>query len=271
MNRTVLITGCSTGIGRAAAEMFQRAGWNVAATMRQPDQGAVLSLLERTIVLALDVRDSLSIASAYKATLERFGHIDVLVNNAGFGLFGFFEEATDSALREQVDTNLLGPILTIRAILPHFRARRSGLVINVSSIAGFVGPPLNSYYAATKWGLEGLTESLAAELSIYGIKCKLVEPGLTRTAFHANYSRQEPSLIADYNGVRESLSRAILPNVGSAGASSESAAAVILEAANDVSPRMRYPAGADAQAIFAMRDKMDSEAFVASMRKRFST
>ncbi|MBV9511511.1 MAG: SDR family oxidoreductase [Caulobacteraceae bacterium] len=272
MAPTVLITGCSTGIGRAAAERFQTAGWNVAATMRDPRKAGSLAELDRVAVLPLDVLDEVSIEAAYLAATTRFGGIDVLVNNAGSGLFGPFEEANAAAVRDQIDTNLLGPIWTIRRILPHFRARRAGLVINVTSLAAFLGPPFNSYYAATKWGLEGLTEALAAELASFGIRFKLVEPGLTRSSFHIKFAAQDTSPITDYDGFRQKVTEAILPGGTTPhGAPPEGVAEVLFQAATDPSPRLRYPAGADAAAILAMRDSMSAEDFVAAMRKQFPT
>lgn len=240
------------------------------ATMRDPARGAALAALERVLVLPLDVRDGEAIKRAYADALARFGAIDVVVNNAGFDLFGPFEEATEASLRDQIETNLIGPILMIRGILPHFRARRAGMVINVTSLAAFSGPPFNSYYAATKWGIEGLTESLAAELATFGIHFKLVEPGLTATEIFSKIAQQEVERIADYDGFRERVAKALLPDGdGSRGSTPEAVAAVLLEAAGDPSQRLRYPAGAGAQAIAKMRDGMTSEQFVSAMRKFF--
>ena len=267
--QTVLITGASSGIGRAAAELFHAEGWNVVGTARDPGRHGDLAR-EGLALVPMELADRASIDAGVARAIECFGRIDVLVNNAGFGLFGFFEEATEELLREQIDTNLMGPIHAIRAILPHFRAQKNGLILNVTSLAAFVGPPLNSYYAATKWGLEGLSEALAAELRPLGIHCKIVEPGSTATNIFNKWSGHESRAIADYDAIRERIVSAIAPKPGNA-FPPEVVAKTILHAATDPSGRMRYPASPDAQAAFDLRDELGSEGFVAAMRQRFPT
>ncbi|MGE0385960.1 MAG: SDR family oxidoreductase [Gammaproteobacteria bacterium] len=265
---TVLLTGCSTGIGRAAALAFAAAGWNVAATMRVPERAAPLAGGSQLAVLPLDVTDRASIDAAVQDTIARFGAIDVVVNNAGYGLFGLFEEATERSYRDQIETNLFGVINMTRAVLPHFRARGAGRFVNVTSIAALFGPPLNAFYAASKFAIEGLTESLATELAPLGISFAIVQPGLTRTAIHARFAGQDIARIAGYDGYRERAVAAVMPDTTSpAAAEPEAVAAVILKAAQDPSPRLRYPAGADAEMIAAARDATDAEAFVARMRE----
>lgn len=267
--RTILITGVSSGIGRATAELFHAKGWKVIGTVRDPDRVDDLAR-DGLVLVPMEMTDRCSIQAGIARAIECFGGIDVLVNNAGFGLFGFFEEATEELVAEQFDTNLLGPIHAIRAILPHFRARKGGLILNVTSLAALVGPPLNSYYAASKWALEGLSESLSSELRPFGIRCKIVEPGSTATNIFSKWNKQATNPIADYDGFRERIFAAITPKPEN-GFPAEVIAHGILEAANDPSDRMRYPASPDVQGVFEMRDKLGSEGFVAAMRRRFPT
>ena len=177
--KTILITGASTGIGRAAALLFQEAGWNVAATMRDPSHESVLNTLPNVLLHALDVTDLASIQAAVAATMARFGGIDVLLNNAGYGLFGPLEAVTPDQLERQYRTNVFGPVQTMQAVLPQMRAQGSGVIINVSSIGGRVTFPFNSLYHGTKFALEGISESLAIELAPT-ITVNAVAPGFVR-------------------------------------------------------------------------------------------
>lgn len=154
-SKTVFITGCSSGIGRAAARLFQRNGWNVVATMRNPADGADLKKLDDVTVLALDVNDQASIDAALTAALEQHGHIDLLINNAGYALMGAFENATEEQIQRQFDTNVFGLMRVTRAFLPHFRQRRAGMIINVASMAGRLPIPFMSIYNGSKWAVQG--------------------------------------------------------------------------------------------------------------------
>ena len=180
---TILITGASTGIGRATARHFHEKGWNVAATMRRPEAGAELAELENCEVLRLDVTDRESIDAAVAATLEAFGGLDAVLNNAGYGLAGPLEAASAEQIERQYATNVIGPIHVMQACLPHMRAQRSGVIMNVTSIGGILTLPFNSLYHGTKFALEGISESLSLELAEFGIKVKLIEPGGVRTDF----------------------------------------------------------------------------------------
>src|SRR5262245_33535140 len=183
MPRTVLITGASAGIGRLTAERMAGSGWQVAATARDPGKLADLARAANVLALRLDVTDEASIRAAVRAALERFGGIDVLVNNAGYGLFGPLEGATAEQVELQLRTNVLGAVDLIRHVLPHMRERGSGTIVNVSSIAGRTASPFASLYHASKFALEGLSESLRYEASLHGIRVKLVEPAHFRTGF----------------------------------------------------------------------------------------
>jgi NAD(P)-dependent dehydrogenase (short-subunit alcohol dehydrogenase family) len=175
---TILITGASSGFGKEAARHFARAGWNVVATMRTPDPAALGATdAARVLVTRLDVADSASIDAAVAAGIAAFGHIDVVLNNAGYGLFGIFEATARSAIEQQFATNVFGVMDVCRAILPHFRSRKAGTIINVSSGAGVIGFPMASLYSASKFALEGFSEALSHELDGLGIRVKIIEPG----------------------------------------------------------------------------------------------
>ena len=182
MTNTILITGASSGIGRAAAKRFQSAGWNVVATMRSPEREQELNTLERVLVTRLDVLDLASIDAAVTESHARFGHIDVLLNNAGYGAYGPLEATSIDKVRRQFDVNVIGVLATTKALLPYFRKQRSGTIINISSIGGKMTFPLGSLYHGTKFAVEGLSESLHFELLPLGVRVKIVEPGMVQIA-----------------------------------------------------------------------------------------
>ena len=183
MNNTILITGASSGIGRATARHFQENGWNVIATMRRPEAETELNQLENVLVTRLDVQDVASIDAAVEEGIGRFGRIDVLLNNAGYGAYGPLEATPTEKIRRQFDVNVIGLLDTTKAVLPHFRANGSGLVINISSVGGRMTFPFGSLYHGTKWAVEGISEALRWELNEIGTQVKIVEPGFIKTDF----------------------------------------------------------------------------------------
>jgi NAD(P)-dependent dehydrogenase (short-subunit alcohol dehydrogenase family) len=236
--RTVLITGSSSGIGRAAAEYFTARGWNVAATARDPGALGRLAGAPNLAALHLDVTSETSVREAIAAARKRFGTIDVLVNNAGYGLFGPLEGAIEGELEAQFETNVFGAARVIRHLLPVMRAQRSGTVVNISSIGGLMAAPFGSAYYASKFALEGLSESLQYELSLHGIRVKLVEPAHFKTGFigrslhrtrHASYQQEFDNFMQWVNREDE---RAPGP---------QAVAKTIYRAATDESDRLRYP------------------------------
>lgn len=176
MAKTVLITGASSGIGKASAKLFSSQGFNVVATMRDISAGVEFRELSNVLVTRLDLEDQASIQAAIEEGIERFGRIDILVNNAGYGLYGVFEAIQREKLQQQFDVNVFGVMDTIRAILHHFRENRGGTIINLSSGAGHFTLPMISAYCASKFALEGFTEALSYELLALGIGVKLVIP-----------------------------------------------------------------------------------------------
>jgi NADP-dependent 3-hydroxy acid dehydrogenase YdfG len=183
MSRTVLITGASSGIGEATAKYFSQKGWNVAATMRSPLRAGSWANSENIICPRLDVTLPETIENAVRETIEYFGRIDVLVNNAGYALMGPLEGITTAQLERQFQTNIFGLVSTIQTILPVLRQQNGGTIINVASIGGRLAFPLASSYHSTKWAVEGLSESLRYELHRFNIKVKIIEPGGIKTNF----------------------------------------------------------------------------------------
>ena len=183
MSKTILITGSSTGIGRLSAIYFAEKGWNVAATMRTVEKGKDLFKYKNIKVIRLDVMDGQSINSAIGETIKTFGAIDVVFNNAGYGLVGAFEAMTNEQIKKQFDTNVFGVMNVTKAILPYFREKREGTIITTSSMGGLITFPLYSVYHATKWAIEGFFESLHYELKPFNIKIKNIEPGAIKTDF----------------------------------------------------------------------------------------
>lgn len=242
--KTVLITGCSSGYGLETARHFHAQGWNVIATMRTPQED-ILPRSERLRLLPLDVTQPGSITAAIKAA----GPIDVLVNNAGLGLFGAFEATPISTVREIFETNTFGMMAMAQAVLPQFRARKSGLVINVTSTVTLAPMPLVAAYTASKTAIEGFTESLALELAPFNVGVKLVEPGYgPNTRFTANGAERMQGLIPE---AYAPFAQAIFAGLGNLTAvtTAEDVAEAVWRAANDATGQLRYPAGADAIAL----------------------
>ena len=205
-----LITGCSTGIGREIARAALEAGHSVVVTARRTEavQDLVDEFGDRAVAVALDVTDNGQIGAAVKAADDAFGGIDVLVNNAGYGYMSAVEEGDDAEVRKLFDTNYFGVVDTIKAVLPSMRTRKSGHIVNISSMTGLVANPPNAYYSSTKFALEALTEALAQEVKPLGIKVTAIEPGAFRTDWAARSMKESSSPIGDYDdnvGARKTL------------------------------------------------------------------
>jgi NAD(P)-dependent dehydrogenase (short-subunit alcohol dehydrogenase family) len=239
--KTVLITGSSSGYGLETARYFHSQDWNVIATMRTP-RTDLLPRSERLRVLPLDVTDPQSIVS----TIEQAGPIDVLVNNAGIGLLGAFEATPMTTTREVFETNTFGTMAMTQAVLPQFRARRSGTIINVTSSATLAPMPLVAVYTASKTAIEGFTASLALELESFGVRLKLVEPGYAPTTrFAHNGSKRMDGLIPESYALYAQKVFAAFAQPAETTKESDVAEAVWL-AANEQTDQLRFPAGADA-------------------------
>jgi NAD(P)-dependent dehydrogenase (short-subunit alcohol dehydrogenase family) len=272
MTKTILITGASTGFGKHTAELFADRGWNVIATMRTPSAGAELAKRNNVLVTRLDVQDRGSIEQAIAAGIDRFGGIDVVVNNAGFGLFGIFEATTREKIQEQFDVNVFGVMDVTRAILPHFRQKQAGVIINVSSGAGVFGLPMISLYNASKFALEGFSESLSYELLSQGIVVKIVEPGgVVSTEFGARSASEATQAMPpeDYAAFTAGTAKVFEGLRAARLATSDDVAQVIYEAATDGSDRLRYVATRDIEPLVKARRETSEEAYMAMMRSKF--
>jgi NAD(P)-dependent dehydrogenase (short-subunit alcohol dehydrogenase family) len=268
---TILITGASSGIGKAVATVFADKGWNVVATMRNPAAGADLATRENVLVTRLDVQDADSIAAAIAAGIERFGGIDILFNNAGYNASGVFEQIPAETVRDIFEVNLFGVIDATRAILPHFRARKSGVIVNVSSAVGLVTLPLSSLYNATKFALEGFSESLSYELLAQNIVVKLIEPGLVQTNLAAGWLEQftAPTTIPDYQEYVSGMVRTFSGLVEGDVPDAATVAETIFEAATDGTTRLRYIVTEGAEQMTRARYDLPEEEYIALMRSTF--
>jgi NAD(P)-dependent dehydrogenase (short-subunit alcohol dehydrogenase family) len=238
MAKTVLITGASSGFGKDAALFFKSKGWNVAASMRSPEKAEAWTRSAGLFAPRLDVTDRGLMQSAIDKTLIRFGGIDVLVNNAGFALMGPLEGASADDIRREIDTNLMGVIEMTQLVLPVMRAAGSGVIINVSSLGGRMTLPLFSTYHATKFAVEGLTETLQYELERHGIRVKLVEPGGSQTNFDSSsmVRTPHPAYTALSDGFDKTWERTAANLPGP-----EKVVQTIYRAATDGTTRLRYP------------------------------
>ncbi|MFT3953318.1 MAG: SDR family oxidoreductase [Piscinibacter sp.] len=244
--KTVLITGCSSGYGLETARHFHSLGWHVIATMRTP-RTELLPASPRMRVLPLDVTDPASIDAALQAS----GTIDVLVNNAGIGLFGAFEATPMTTVRELFETNTFGVMAMTQAVLPGFRRRRAGIVVNVTSSVTLAPMPLVAAYTASKTAVEGFSASLAHELAAFDVRVKLVEPGYAPTTrFAENGGARMQGLITEpYAPFAQSVFAALAQ--GAALTTEADVARAVWEAVHDGSGRLHFPAGADAVALAA--------------------
>jgi NAD(P)-dependent dehydrogenase (short-subunit alcohol dehydrogenase family) len=268
-NRTIVITGASSGIGKATARLFLDKGWNVAATMRDPSIEKDLVESPRLKLFALDVQDPNGPKRAVDQAIKAFGGIDVWLNNAGYGAFGPVEAGTREQIRRQYDVNVFGLIACTQAILPHFRERRAGVLINVSSVGGIMTVPAYSVYNSTKFAVEGLSEGLWYELAPFGIKVKVIEPGAIKTEFGGrSQDRWDISAFPDYARFMEKV-RAARDRYIQNSSTSEVVADVIYRAATDRSDRMRYLAGADARRFVPLRRLLGAQTAMRMVRGRF--
>jgi NAD(P)-dependent dehydrogenase (short-subunit alcohol dehydrogenase family) len=245
------ITGCSTGLGRALATHVLERGWRAAVTARDPE--AVADLVgrhgDRAVALALDVTDPGQIAAAVERAEETFGRIDVLVNNAGHGYLAAVEEGDDTEVRALFDTNVFGLAAVTRAVLPGMRARRSGHVVNVSSLGGLAGFGATGYYHATKFAVEGLSESLAAEVAPLGVGVTIVEPGAFRTNWSGPSMKQSATRIEDYAETAGKRREATLATYGNQPGDPARAAEAVVIALEAGEPPLRLLLGTAALGV----------------------
>jgi len=254
MKKVILITGASSGIGKAAALYFAYKGWDVAATMRNPEKRQTgLENIEGIEITHMDVTDPESVKNSVAAVLAKYGSIDGVLNNAGYAVNGPFEAASREDMKKQFDTNVTGLMDVCREVIPIFRKQKSGVLMNVSSIGGKVGFPFYSLYNSTKFAVEGFTEVLSHELRDFGIKVRLIEPGIIHTDFYGrSMTKVSKEGLAEYDTMIEKSKKASEAFI-SMGSDPEAAAKVIYKAAEDKGNKLRYIVGMDAFAVTGIR------------------
>lgn len=254
--KTVLITGASSGIGKAAALEFAAQGWNVAATMRTPEKSEDLKSVKNIHLFALDVTNNESIAKAFDEVVAKFGKLDAVVNNAGYGVDGVFEAMSDDVIQRQYDTNVFGLMRVTRKAIEVMRGQKDGAIVQVASMGGRLAFPLFSIYHGTKWAVEGFSESLMYELRPFNIRVKLIEPGAIKTEFYGR-SREfiAPKNTDVYNEFIAKVEK-VSQGAGAKGDSPEKVAKAIVKAAEDKSNKLRFPVGSPAPLLLWLRHKM---------------
>ena len=265
--KTILITGASSGIGKATAIHFQKQGWNVIATMRTPEKETELNKLENVQLERLDVLDLESIDQAIKNGITIFGKIDAIVNNAGYGAYGPLESFPRENIIKQFNTNVIGLMDVTKAIIPHFRANKDGIIVNISSIGGQMTFALGSLYHGTKFAVEGISESLHYEMKEIGVKVKIVEPGMIATDFGGRSFDFQAGEIADYQPIIGALMKQ-WQNPDNTSSAASLVADVIYTAVTDDSEQLRYRAGDDANFLLDSRKKMTDDEFFSMMNNQ---
>lgn len=260
----VLVTGASSGIGHAVATAFAANGYEVFGTSRNPHDTAPIAGVE---FVQLDVTDSESVAAAVSTVIQRAGRIDVVVNNAGFGVFGAAEESSLAQARALFDTNFFGLIRVTREVLPYLRAQRSGRIINISSVLGFLPAPYSALYAASKHAVEGYSESLDHETREFGVRVSVVEPGFTNTSFEASAADAD-SPIDGYAPIRDHVKKVLADEIP-AGDDPAVVAEVVVKAATSPTPKLRYPAGPLARRLALLKRLAPARLLDKGIRRSF--
>jgi NADP-dependent 3-hydroxy acid dehydrogenase YdfG len=267
MSKTIIITGASSGIGKATAIYFQQKGWNVIATMRNPEKDIELSKLENVHLEKLDVLDVQSIENAIQIGIKKFGKIDTLVNNAGYGAYGPLETFPRENIIKQFNTNVIGLMDTTRAIIPHFRQNKDGVIVNISSIGGQMTFALGSLYHGTKFAVEGISESLHYEMAEIGVKVKVVEPGFIATDFGGRSFDFQAGEVVEYQPIIGALMKQ-WQDPNNTISPPSLVAEVIFNAVTDGTNQLRYRAGSDAEYLLDTRKKMNDSEFFEMMNKQ---
>jgi len=271
MKKVIFVTGASSGLGKATSLFFAQQGWNVIATMRNPEKETELINLSNVFITRLDVSDTQSIATAINEGIEKFGHIDALINNAGYGQQGLFEAISPEKIREQFEVNVFGLMDVTRAILPHFRSRKQGTIVNITSGVGRITVPLVSIYAASKFAIEGFSESLSYELESQNIKVKIIEPGYVPTSFHERAATDfaiDPAL-EDYKTFQQDMNSLFSSFKNENTATPNDVAKIIYGSVTDESHTLRYIAGPDLEPMIALRNSTSDQEYIETLRNQF--
>lgn len=270
MNKTILITGASSGIGKETAKLFQSKGWNVIATMRTPEKELELKQFDNVLVTKLDVLDETSIEQAFILGIQTFGKIDVLLNNAGYGAYGPLETFSRERIIRQFDTNVIGLLDVTKRVLPHFRHNKQGIIINISSIGGKITFPLGSLYHGTKFAVEGISEALNYEVEQFGGQVKIIEPGMIATDFSSrSFDFSNDENIKEYQNI-VGLFMSALPSMAENASPASVVAEVIFEAATDGKNQLRYTAGEDAKMLISNREQLNDTTFISGIKLQFN-
>jgi NAD(P)-dependent dehydrogenase (short-subunit alcohol dehydrogenase family) len=269
--RTVLVTGCSSGIGLATCHVLSRNNFMTYGTVRNLSKAKkIQDLINRENlslkILRLDVNDNQSIKLAVKKILTDTGRIDVLINNAGYGMFGPVEEITTQEVKKQFETNFFGTIRLIKAIVPIMRKQGNGTIVNISSMVGRFGVPLNSAYVSSKFAVEGLSESISFELEEFGIRVIVIEPGVVKSDFFRNVEVKGMNLESPYHKLMERRVNFLDKAMKNSLTSSYDVADTILEALNSKDPKFRYVIGNDATNSLRMRNSLSDRKFMEWIR-----
>jgi short-subunit dehydrogenase len=267
MQKTIFITGASTGLGKSTAKLFQSKGWHVIATMRNPEKETELNQLENVIVLPLDVTNAAQIDSTIKNITDKYA-VDVVLNNAGYGVIGALESLDNQQIERQIVTNLFGVIRVSKAFVKHFREKKSGTFINITSTFGLMGFPTCSIYSATKFAVDGFSESLASELTQFGIQVKVIAPGGMQTDFAVR--SMEVAQHEAYEKLTLEVSKGYSPEKLENYTKAEDVAQIIYEAATDNKNQLRYIAGNDANALYNERLSLGAETQVKNIKAMFT-
>ncbi|KGO84898.1 short-chain dehydrogenase [Flavobacterium rivuli WB 3.3-2 = DSM 21788] len=259
--KTIFITGASAGLGKATAKLFQANGWNVIATMRNPEKETELNLLNNVTLLPLDVTNSELIHDTVQKAIA-LGPVDVVFNNAGYGLVGALEAYTEKQITSQINTNLTGVIRVTQAFIPHFKAKQSGLFITTTSVFGLVSNPLSSVYNATKFALEGWSESISYELALFNIGIKTIAPGGIKSNY-MNVMQVAPQ--PDYDPLMQKMTE-VFSNGMLTFTEPEIIAQTVYEAATDCKDQLTYLAGEDAKKLLVQRQAEGAEGYRIAMR-----
>lgn len=270
MKKTVLITGTSSGIGKAAVLEFAKMDWNVIATQRYPEKETDFNSFDNIKLYSLDVTNLESITQVFNSVKEEFGTIDVVVNNAGYGVDGAFEAMSDEIIEKQFNTNVFGLMRVTREAIKHMRPNGGGTIIQISSMGGKITFPLYSIYHATKFAVEGFTESLHYELAQFNIKMKLIEPGPIVTDFYGR-SRQfiKPTDTNQYDGFIQKFNDAA-EKVMKDAEGPEVVAKMILKSATDNSNQMRYAVGKPGPMLLVLRKILSDKLYFLMVRKSYN-
>jgi short-subunit dehydrogenase len=270
MKKTVLITGTSSGIGKATVLEFAKMDWNVIATQRNPEKETDFNSFDNIKLYPLDVTNLESITQVFKTVKEEFGTIDVVVNNAGYGVDGAFEAMSDEIIEKQFNTNVFGLMRVTREAIKHMRPNGGGMIIQISSMGGKITFPLYSIYHATKFAVEGFTESLHYELSQFNIKMKLIEPGPIVTDFYGR-SRQfiKPTDTNEYDGFIQKFNEAA-EKVMKDAEGPEVVAKMIYKSATDNANQMRYAVGKPGPMLLVLRKLLSDKLYFLMVRKSYN-